>query len=169
VSYLQALQDEEDRQDAEGYEDPEQRQEEPMKLFRAAMAAIPLAAFSPHPAKAGLLDNLIYGSPGDYARAFAQCAASTVTVHQELQCASNWLTWRNISGLAQPRITAFFEEGRALEEQVNRGQITNLQARAELAEIAASGQAYVSDWLSRHRAHFGSCSSWGYSTNCWWR
>ena len=70
-----------------------------MKLFRAAMAAIPLAAFSPHPAKAGLLDNLIYGSPGDYARAFAQCAASTVTVHQELQCASNWLARRNISGL----------------------------------------------------------------------
>jgi hypothetical protein len=139
-----------------------------MKPFRAAMAAIPLAAFSPHPAKAGLLDNLIYGSPGDYARAFAQCAASTVTVHQELQCASNWLAGRNISGLAQPRITAFFEEGRALEEQVNRGQITNLQARAELAEIAASGQAYVSDWLSRHRAHFGSCSSWGYGTNCWW-
>lgn len=53
--------------------------------------ALAIFALVSQPAHAGIFDLMIYGPPDRYGQAFAQCAASTVTAAQELECARQYV------------------------------------------------------------------------------
>jgi hypothetical protein len=139
-----------------------------MKLVVLPVVCAAALMSGPGPAHAGLLGLLIYGQRDRYGVAFSQCAAATRTIEQELSCARAYVAQDPVPAVGAAAMTAFFAKGQALAEAVRRGRMTQLEARAELAEAAAEGESTVQETVRRRlsRHHFMHCNSFGYSTVC---
>jgi hypothetical protein len=131
--------------------------------------ALTILALVLQPAQAGIFDMMIYGPPDRYGQAFAQCAASTITAAQELECARQSVLRDPVPAVGLAEMTAFFERGRALVEAVRRGRISDAEARTEMAENVAAAQSRVQATVQqriRRRHHQVWCNPVGDSTFC---
>jgi hypothetical protein len=89
------------------------------------------------PARAETFDMMAYGPPDRYLRAFAQCAASTATAAQELECARQYVLHHPVPAVETAAMMTLFERGRAIVEATRAGFIADAEARAQLAENMA--------------------------------
>jgi hypothetical protein len=110
----------------------------------------------------------VWGQPDRYPQYLSQCADTTVTAAQEFACMEAYVAGDPPLPLLVAEVTAYFKRGCTLIKAVQRGLLSDGEAKAQFARNMAYLQRRIQEKVLQrlHLCYYTRCNSARYSTFC---